>query len=99
MKPTPSPHDEKIVELLKRLGTLKAEYPADLLAARRAAFAAQIEESRNARAQQASPSQDKIIQLLEGLQPVGAEYPPDLLASRRAAFIAQIEQYNRSEVQ
>lgn len=91
-------HDEKIIELLKRLGTLKAEYPADLLAARRAAFTVQIEERRAAgEHRQESQSQDKIIQLLEGLKPVSVEYPPDLLAARRAAFVAQIEQYNHSE--
>lgn len=93
MKPTPSPQDEAIIELLKRLGTLKAEYPVDLLAARRAAFTAQIDQQR------AAGAQDQIIELLAGLKPVAAEYPPDLLAARRAAFIAQIEEQNRVKIQ
>ena len=100
MKPTPSPQDEAIIELLKRLGTLKAEYPVDLLAARRAAFTAQIDQQRAAGAHKEKyPAQDPIIELLAGLKPVAAEYPPDLLAARRAAFIAQIEEHNRVKIQ
>jgi hypothetical protein len=93
VKPTPSPQDEAIIELLKRLETLKAEYPPELLAARREAYIAQIEQHRAVSAhKEESPSQTQIIQLLEGLKPVVAEYPPELLAARREAYIAQIEQ-------
>ena len=95
MKPTPSPQDEEIIELLKRLGTLKAEYPPELFAARRAAFTAQIEERKAKRANHNGAfSQEVVIEILEGLQPVKADYPPELLSARRAAFIAQIEQRN-----
>ena len=98
MKSTTSPQDEEIIELLKSLGTLKAEYPAELLAARRAAFTAQIEQSRTTRAEQEEYlSQDRMIQLLESLRPVTAEYPAELLSTRRAAFIAQIQQYNGAD--
>jgi hypothetical protein len=98
VKPTTAPQDEEIIKLLKRLGTLRTEYPAELLVARRAAFAAQIEQRRAAGASKAEYlSQDRVIELLEGLKPVVAEYPPELLAARRAAFIAQIEQHNRVE--
>ena len=95
MKPTLAPQDEEIIELLKRLGTLKAEYPVELLAARRAAFAVQIEQRKAAGvSKEKFLSQDRVIELLEGLKPVVAEYPPELLAARRAAFIAQVEQHN-----
>ena len=99
MKSTPSPQDEEIIELLKRLGTLKAEYPAELLAARRAAFAAQIEQRRaDGAKKQEYYSQEQVIELLEGLKPVVAEYPSELLSARRSAFLAQIEQHNNGHV-
>lgn len=93
MKTTPSPHDEKIIELLKRLEALRAEYPPDLLAARRASFVAQIEERKVLGVKREETlSQDRVIELLEGLKPAPEEYPPDMLAARRAAFAAQIEE-------
>ena len=100
MKSTNSPQDEEIIELLKSLGTLKAEYPAELLAARRAAFAVQIEQCRTAGASREEYlSQDRVIELLEGLRPVTAAYPPELLNARRAAFLAQIEERNKVEAE
>lgn len=99
MKPTSSQQDKKIIALLKSLGTFKADYPSELLAARRAAFAAQIEEHNTTGANaQKPPSQAEVLQLLDNLKPVMAEYPADLLAARRAAFIAQIEEHNREAV-
>ena len=98
MKPTLSPQDKEIINLLKRLGTLKVEYPEELLAARRAAFAVQIEERKgegaNGIIKKEFFSQEQVIELLEGLKPVVAEYPPELLSARRAAFLAQVEQHN-----
>ena len=94
MKPTPSPQDEEIIEILKSLGTLKAEYPAELLAARRAAFIAKIEQHRaNGASKEAATSEDQVIGILESLGTLKAEYPAELLAARRAAFIAKIEQH------
>jgi hypothetical protein len=81
-----------------RLETLRAEYPVELLAARRAAFIAQIEQYNGFEVKEVLPSKDQMIKLLEGLKPVVAEYPADLLAARRAAFIAQIEQHNEVDV-
>ena len=99
MKSTPSHQDDEIIELLKRLGTLKAEYPAELLAARRAAFAAQIEQRRaNGAKNEEYYSKEEVIELLEGLKPVVAEYPSELLSARRAAFLAQIQQHNNGHV-
>ena len=98
MKRKPSPQDEAIIELLKRLGNLGAEYPAELSAARRAAFIAQIEKYRtNGVGEEEYPSQEQVLELLEGLKPVAAEYPSDLLTARRAAFIAQIQQHSQVE--
>jgi hypothetical protein len=96
MTATPSPQDEEIIEILKRLETFKAEYPPELLAARRAAFIAQVEERRKVGVKEELPSEAQIIEILESLKTVTAEYPSELLAARRAAFIAQIEE--RSQV-
>jgi hypothetical protein len=100
VKPTSSPQDKEIIELLKSLGTLKVDYPHELLAARRAAFLAQVEDRKAVGvSKEEFPSQDHVIELLETLKPVMAEYPPELLAARRAAFIAQVEEHNRVAAQ
>ena len=95
MNSTPSPQDQEIIEILKRLETFKAEYPPELLAARRAAFIAQIEERRKAEVKEELPSETQVIEILESLKTVAAEYPSELLAARRAAFIAQIEERSK----
>jgi hypothetical protein len=102
VKPTLSPQDKEIIKLLKRLGALKIEYPAELVAARRAAFSVQIEQHKVEGARRKGKkeyfSQKQVIELLEGLKPVKAEYPAALRSARRAAFIAQVEQYNNGQV-
>jgi len=96
VKPTSAPQDEEIIKLLQRLGSVKVEYPDELLAARRLAFITKLEQRRMAGAdKQEYPSEGQVIDLLEGLKPITADYPPDLLAARRAAFLAQIEEHNR----
>jgi len=92
-----SPQDQEMIDLLKRLEPLKEEYPPELLAARRAAFIAQVEQRKAAGAKEELLSNEQTIELLEGLKPVVVEYPSDLLAARRAAFLAQVEQYNEVE--
>lgn len=98
MKPTSSPQnqeqDQEIIEILKGFGELKVEYPPELLAARRAAFVAQVKQA----AQEELPSEEQVIKHLEGLQSARAEYPPELLTARRAAFLSQVEQQSRVEV-
>jgi hypothetical protein len=96
VKPRSSPQDKEIIELLKSLGTLKADYPQELLAARRAAFLAKVEEHKAVGVNtEEFPSQDRVIELLEALKPVVAEYPPELFAARRDAFVARIKEHNR----
>ena len=97
MKSTPSPQDQAVIDLLKRLEPLKDEYPPELLAARRAAFVAQVEQRKADGAKEELLSKQQTIELLEGLKPVVAEYPADLFAARRAAFLAELEQYNEVE--
>jgi len=92
MTATPSPQDQEIVEVLKRLGTHTVEYPSDLLAARRAAFIAQIDEPKEVGEKEELVSETQIAEVLGSLKNVEPQYPPELLAARRAAFLAQVKQ-------
>jgi hypothetical protein len=91
MTATPSPQDQEIIEILKRLETLKAEYPPELLAARRAAFIAQVEEQSEVGVKEELSSETQVIEALESLKSGGTEYPPELFATRRTAFLAQVK--------
>jgi hypothetical protein len=94
------PHDQETIDLLKKLETLKAEYPPELLAARRAAFVTQIEQRKAVGAgKEEYLSRERMIEILGSLGSVESRYPPELLAARRAAFIDQIEQHNQVDVQ
>ena len=89
-------HDREIIELLKGLGQIKSRYPSELLAARRAAFLARVEQLSPADAGESWSAEDhKIIHLLGDLKSVQAEYPPDLLAARRSALLQQMERMER----
>ncbi len=91
MKATPSPQDQEIIEILKRLETLKAEYPPELLAARRSAFMAQIEQHNTVEVAEELPVQNgRLIGLLDRLKSIEIEYPLKLWVARRAAFLTQI---------
>lgn len=84
--------DQEIIELLKRLRSYVYHYPPELLAARRAAFLAQVDKLHENRPAGDLASEDKeIIDLLTRLKSTKAVYPPELLAARRAALIGQME--------
>lgn len=99
MKPIPSPRDqgwnEEIIKILKRLGALEAEYPAELFAARRAAFILRVEQQDKSKAENGLFSNGQFLRHLQNLKTVKAEYPAELLAARRAAFVDQVESYRR----
>ncbi|MGB8984122.1 MAG: hypothetical protein WCC12_19795 [Anaerolineales bacterium] len=83
--------DQEIREILKRLESLQAEYPADLLAARRAAFLAQLEQHDWIMSEAPLSTRDQdMLRLLKNLKRIESEYPARLLAARRSAFIRQI---------
>ena len=93
MKSTSSQRDREIIELLKSLKSLEAQYPLELLAARRSAFIGQVVQRGVVSVQEAKLAQDQeIIKALEGLKSIDSSYPSELLAARRAAFISQIAQ-------
>jgi hypothetical protein len=90
MTSTPSPKDQEIIELLEALGTIKAEYPPELLAKRRIAFMVQLVLSEKFSVHNFhSPEGEKVIEVLENLKPVRSEYPSILMAKQRAAFLDQ----------
>jgi hypothetical protein len=99
MTATPSPQDQEIIDILKRLETLKAEYPPELLAARRATFIAQIEERREVGVKEELPSEARVTEALGSIKNVEPEYPAELLTARRAAFLAQVKQQKEIGVQ
>jgi hypothetical protein len=94
MNPTPSPENDKkdreIIKLLEDLGSFKSTYPPELLAARRAAFLARVDELAVIDEELSSEDQE-IVRLLGQLKSEYMEYPPDLLAARRSAFLHQTE--------
>ena len=92
MTAKPSPQEQEIIDLLKRLEAFEGQYPPDLIAARRAAFSAQIKEQKQVGAKQELPSEAQVIEILERLGTVAVPYPRELLAARRAAFLAHIEE-------
>ena len=102
MKSTSSQRDREIIELLESLKSLEAQYPPELLAARRAAFLGHIQIAQRGvvSVKEAKAAQDQeIIKNLESLKSLEPEYPSELLAARRAAFMAQIAQRNAVGVQ
>jgi hypothetical protein len=91
MKPDSSRQDPDITKILKGLESHKAEYPEDLLAARRAAFLRQVDQKTKVEIQQeVTPQEQEITQLFAGLRSLEAAYPENLLAARRSAFKHQI---------
>src|SRR5512144_598102 len=100
MKPIPSPQDqgwdEEVIKTLKRLGSLKVEYPSELFAARRAVFVHQVEQAKS-RANGNGVVDEQFLRYLENLKSINLEYPLALRAARRSAFIDQVRQYSRVE--
>ena len=93
----PSEYDEQDGdELLKDLGALDVPYPIELLAARRTAFLAQVDQLIAAESdEEFSSAEDEIVRLLETARAAQADYPSELLAGRQAAFVRQIENLGR----
>ena len=93
----PSEYDEQDGDMpLKDLGALDVPYPVELLAARRAAFLAQVDQLIAAEPdEECSSAEDEIVRLLETAKSAQADYPSNLLAARQATFVRQIEKVGR----
>lgn len=100
--PPPSDYDEherELIEILKELGRFNSAYPPELLAARRAAFLAQVERHGAVDPGEVVPAEDQeIVKLLGALKAAPVEYPAHLLAARRAALLSQIERVGAPSV-
>src|SRR6266545_2007281 len=97
MKPASSPQDEDIIKILKDLESLKAEYPAQLLAARRADFIEKVAQRSQVTTEESlTPKDQEIVELVRGLSSIENKYPSKLLAARRSAFRHQIVQVNQA---
>ena len=76
---------------------LRAQYPEELLSARRASFLEQVTQSTVAHEEAPSSLQDhKVIDHLRNLGSLPVEYPPQLLAARRSTFTRRIAWLNFS---
>jgi len=83
--------DREIIGILKELGKVKATYPPVQLAARRAAFLAEVERLRAVElGEEFSAEDQEVVRLLGQLKSAEADYPPQLLAARRSAFVRKV---------
>jgi hypothetical protein len=90
-----APKDQDLLNILKELEGLKAQYPEDLLAARRASFLEQVAQSAPVQAEEHPALQDReVVSQLRDLGSIPVKYPSRLLAARRAAFTRRIAWLN-----
>jgi hypothetical protein len=95
MKRASSSKDQKLLEILKEMESLRAQYPEELLSARRAAFLEQVDQSTVASTEEQPSLQDRqVVDHLRNLGSVPAVYPPRLLAARRSTFTRRIAWLN-----
>jgi hypothetical protein len=82
---------DPIIKLLESLRSVPAEYPPELLSARRAAFIAQIQRHNQDAAQELVRVQNRsIFRFFDCLKSIEIEYPLKLWSARRAGFAAQV---------
>ncbi len=85
------PSKAQVMQVLERLKAVQADYPPELLSARRAAFLAQIEERNRVEVAEEQPVENgMLISLLDRLKSIEIEYPLKLWVARRTAFLAQV---------
>jgi hypothetical protein len=103
MKPTSSPQDsrweeDEVIKILRKVGSLRIEYPSELFAVRRAAFVLQMQKQEKDRVADELSSIERFVQHFESLKFARVNYPPELLAARRAAFVELIQQRSQEDV-
>ena len=92
-----SPKDQDIQKILRDLGSLQAEYPPDLLSARREAFLNQVALRKKSEVEEElSPADQKVIDILDRLKAADGNYPSNLLVARRSAFVSQVARRKRA---
>jgi hypothetical protein len=93
VKQTFSPKNQKIIEQLEGLKSIKFKYPSKLLNNRRTAFIRQIEDRERIESKEVTlldNNNQDITSFLKSLGSVRTEYPPQLLARRRLIFKLQL---------
>lgn len=86
-----APKDQDLLKILKEMESFTAQYPEELLAARRASFLEQVEQSTVTSTEEQPVVQDqKVLNHLRRLGSIPAQYPPQLLAARKALFVRRI---------
>lgn len=95
----PSSLDPDIIDVLKGLESQKAEYPPELLAARRNSFLKQLASRTQLDSEELlTPQDERVLALLGNLKDVQPDYPNTLLAARRSMFRRQVAQFRRVSV-
>jgi hypothetical protein len=85
--------EQDFIDVLKGLESNKAEYPPELLAARRKLFLEQLEERLPTQAAgELGETDQKLIEILRSLKTHEAGYPWGMLVRRRTLFKQQISQ-------
>jgi hypothetical protein len=92
-------HDQDLIEILKGLESKKAEYPPELLEARRKLFIEQLEQQTQLEAvNQVTAKNQTLMEIFRKLKALDPEYPPEKRARRRLIFRDQIEEISRTSV-
>jgi hypothetical protein len=93
---SPSEKDQKLLKILQEMESLQAQYPEELLSARRASFLEQVAQAAPVpeEQQQTSPQDRQVIDHLRDLGSAPVEYPPRLLAARRSTYVRRIAWIN-----
>ncbi len=91
MKRGSSSQDRDLLKLLTEMKSLPANYPQELLSARRAAFMDQLDEYEQVETAEGYRPQDReMVELLGKVKAAAGVYPDRLLSARRSAFNRQI---------
>ena len=91
MKRGSSSQDRDLLKLLTEMKSLPADYPEELLSARRAAFIDRLDEYEQVETAEGYRAQDReMVELLGRIKSAGGAYPDRLLAARRSAYTRQI---------
>ena len=91
MKRGSSSQDRDLLKLLTEIKSLPADYPEELLSARRAAFMNQLDEYEQVETAEGYRPQDReMVELLGRMKSARGAYPDRLLSARRSAFTRRI---------
>lgn len=99
MDKDPSSLDPDIIDVLKGLESQQAEYPPELLTARRDSFLKQLASRIQVDSEESLTPQDKrVLVLLGKLKDTQPDYPNKLMAARRSMFRQHVAQLRRVSV-